>query len=70
MSAYKGVTFLKDTRCNPWCAFIWLEGKQHQIGVYHGEIEAARAYDAKAREVLFSAIVPDMTQLELLQSAA
>jgi hypothetical protein len=45
-SRFKGVT-LKRGR---WCAAIRRLGKAHHIGYYGTEEEAARAYDAAARE--------------------
>ena len=46
-SPYKGVT----RQYGKWCAQIFTNGKSTYIGSYNDEEEAARAYDAKAREL-------------------
>ena len=48
-SGYKGVHFYK--RINKFRAQIKLYGKDIYLGYYNSPIEAARAYDAKAREL-------------------
>lgn len=48
-SAYKGVSF--DNYSKKWVARIKFEGKQLNLGRYDDEEDAARAYDAKAKEV-------------------
>lgn len=48
-SRYKGVSL--DGRLGKWRAQLWHEGRHHYLGVYASEVEAARAYDAKAREL-------------------
>lgn len=54
-SIYKGVVFFKDGRQKPWRAFVQrsINGKkkQHYLGVFASEIDAAKAYDAKAKEL-------------------
>lgn len=47
-SAFKGVSLMKGRRDRPWRATIRVEGKQHFLGQYLTEEEAARAYDAAA----------------------
>lgn len=47
-STYKGVTYFEG-RPRPWRATIRFEGKQHFLGYFPNEVEAARAYDAAAR---------------------
>lgn len=47
-SGYKGVSFYSRDR--KWRAFIKFEGKQHCLGYFHSEIEAAKAYDAAAHK--------------------
>lgn len=46
-SGYKGVL----ATANRWRATIGINGKSHHIGVFDNIIDAARAYDKKAREV-------------------
>jgi len=53
-SIYKGVSKLtprETQRRNPWRACIRIDSRLVHIGLFLDEIEAARAYDAKAREV-------------------
>lgn len=47
-SKYKGVSWSKRERC--WCAFITIEGKSTYLGGTRNEEEAARLYDAAAKE--------------------
>lgn len=51
-SRYRGVS--KHAPSGRWQARISLEGKQKHLGYYEDEEAAARAYDAKAREVFGS----------------
>ena len=64
-SSYKGVSYDKEHR--KWEAGITVKGKRIHIGLFDTEIEAARAYDRKARE-LFGEYAylnfPDETQAE------
>lgn len=46
-SIYKGVTW--NARKGKWYALIFVEGKQRFIGQFDDEVEAALAYDARAR---------------------
>ncbi len=48
-SRYKGVSWSKRRR--KWRAVIQLDKKQFEIGSFNNEIEAAKAYDAKAKEL-------------------
>ena len=48
-SRYKGVRWYK--RNHNWNAQIGKNGKQYHIGYFTSEIEAAKAYDAKAKEL-------------------
>lgn len=53
-SQYKGVCFSKGghhPRGRPWQASIQLNKKRLAIGMFASEIEAAQAYDVKAREL-------------------
>ncbi|MHC4424285.1 MAG: HNH endonuclease [Planctomycetota bacterium] len=47
LSSYKGVTRF----WGKWVAILHSEGKHHYLGRYKSEIEAAKAYDAKAQEL-------------------
>ena len=48
-SKYKGVSLNK--RINKWRAYIKINRKQISLGMYFCEIEAAKAYDKKAKEL-------------------
>jgi hypothetical protein len=48
-SKYLGVSFEKNT--NKWRAQITKNGRWHNLGRYESEIMAAKAYDAKAKEL-------------------
>jgi hypothetical protein len=48
-SCYKGVFW--DKRLKKWCAKICCDNKVYRLGYFDSEIDAARAYDQKAREL-------------------
>lgn len=48
-SKYKGVSFDKST--GKWYTLVCCQSKQYNLGRYDDERDAARAYDAKAREL-------------------
>ena len=48
-SAYRGVTWNKNDR--KWLVKISVKGKTRYVGNYRDEIEAAKAFDAAAREI-------------------
>lgn len=48
---YRGVTWHTRNKSNPWVASLRINGKKTYLGAFKTEIEAAIAYDTKAREV-------------------
>ena len=48
-SRFKGVSW--NARCHKWRAAIYCMGKKIRLGDFENEIEAARAYDRKAKEL-------------------
>lgn len=50
ISQYKGVCY--DKTRNKWRSYIKINGRQHHIGRYDTELEAARRYNEKAK-ILF-----------------
>lgn len=48
-SKYKGVTWVHDRQ--KWKSLITIDKKTYSLGRFDSEIEAARAYDEKAREL-------------------
>ncbi len=49
-SGFKGVAFDKKNGTHPWMAFFKLDGIRHHLGYFATPEEAARVYDAAARE--------------------
>ena len=49
-SIYKGVSFIKTS--GKWKAFLRVQGKTHFLGYHSTEVEAARAYNKAAYELL------------------
>lgn len=47
-SQFKGVWW--EAAIKRWRAAIRIDGKLHHLGCFHDEVEAARAYDAAARD--------------------
>ena len=48
-SKFKGVNWVKKGNKN-WVASIRVHGKLHYLGVYHDQVDAAKAYDAAAKQ--------------------
>jgi hypothetical protein len=48
-SPYKGVSWNKNSRA--WTAYVVWRGARYYCGTFQDELEAARAYDVKAREL-------------------
>lgn len=49
--SYKGVCFRPLSKKRPWTAQIQANGRRWALGHFASELEAARAYDAKAEEL-------------------
>lgn len=49
-SRYKGVHWHKRDQC--WCVMLRTNGVKYWIGTFQDEVDAARAYDRKARELI------------------
>ncbi len=47
-SKYKGVAWDKNKKC--WVAYITIKGRRTHLGRFDNEVEAAKVYDAAARE--------------------
>lgn len=50
ISGFKGVCYRSD-RTKKWKAAICKDGKTTNLGSYHSDVEAAKAYDKAAREL-------------------
>lgn len=48
-SKYKGVSW--NTKNNKWMAYVCKNSKQHYLGLFEIEIDAAKAYNTKALEL-------------------
>lgn len=48
-SVYKGVSW--SSQHSKWRAQIYHDQRQHFVGLFHDEIDAARAYDSRAKEI-------------------
>jgi hypothetical protein len=50
-TGYKGVFFHRECKTKPWQARIFASPKKFHLGMFYTREEAARAYDAKAKEL-------------------
>lgn len=50
-SQFKGVSFRRDRLQNPWRATIGFNNERLSIGVFSTEVEAAKAYDERAKDL-------------------
>jgi hypothetical protein len=50
-TGYKGVSIRKRNKYKKFRAHLSAYGKQYDVGLFHTAIEAAKAYDTKAREI-------------------
>jgi len=50
-SQFKGVAWIPSARKRKWRAMIQINQKQTHLGYFADEVDAARAYDAKAKEL-------------------
>lgn len=50
-TGYKGVSIRKDLRSKPFCAHIKKDGIMYNLGYYSSDVEAAKIYDSKAKEL-------------------
>jgi AP2 domain len=48
-SIYKGVSWHKAG--NKWMGYVWYQNKRNYLGYFENEIDAAKAYDKRAREL-------------------
>jgi hypothetical protein len=49
-SGYRGVVWFVVRGCSYWAARIKVDGKQKSLGYFKNKIEAAKAYDAAAKQ--------------------
>jgi hypothetical protein len=47
---YRGVTFRKEKKSNPWRAWLTIEGRRVELGHYNTAEEAALAYNEAAKK--------------------
>ncbi len=59
-SVYKGVCYCKAAR--RWRAQVDCDGKQHRLGYFDDEVEAARAYDYRAVQVFGECARPNFPE--------
>lgn len=68
-SKYKGVCFSKTKRINPWLASIAKNNISYHIGYFDNEIEAAQAYNNKAKELFGEFAVLNIINYDIIQAS-